>query len=163
MIPSNVLPHFLDELEKVSGQRTDEIRDAVRYILTHRTEKDHLRAWSRHAALNAGMAKSQALAAITGDNRGWPFEGRLSSGKDALHSAVFAALPPTHHTPADMHGMLSRGHRSWYREGVGLPKEASVRRRFLNPIVNIRNRTRLKSGLPSKRLPELTAFLGRRR
>ena len=91
------------QFEKKAGVRTNEIIEALREVATKRPAREHLRAWSRHAALNAGIMED----AVT--------HGRV---KDAVHAGVFAALPPVHHTTEDMVSMLPHRHRDYYRWGA---------------------------------------------
>ena len=109
------------DLEKRAGYRTDEIVDALRTVLSEPTRTEHIKAWSRHAALNIGQAKAQGKQALRGvDYKGRP-ASRAEEAKDAVHSTIFAALPPTHHTRKEMVEMLPFSHKEWYRHGAGGP------------------------------------------
>jgi len=89
-------------VKSAAGARTAEVVAALKQVATTPPKKEHLRGWTRHAALNAGQAVRDAGA---------------GARKDALKSAIFAALPPTHHTANEMRTVLSKGHRDWYRIG----------------------------------------------
>ena len=98
------------EMQKVSGKRTDEVLAALRSLARDPIHKEHVDSWSRHAALNAGQASDS-----------------LSRGeiRDAAKESIFAVLPPTHHSPEEMKGMMRTRsgkrtrHRDWYRWGRG--------------------------------------------
>jgi superfamily II DNA or RNA helicase len=83
---------------------------ALKESLTKKPGKEHLKAWSRHAALNAGQASWFA-------RRGKP--------AGTAENLVYAALPPTHHTKKDMAGMMKERsgkrtrHRDWFKWGRG--------------------------------------------
>ena len=100
-------------LEKQGGQRTQEVLDALRDVLTRRPTKDHLAGWTRHGALNVGMAVEQAKDALKGTGP------RKEALKGTAHSLIFAGLPPTHHTSEEMRDILPHSHREWYRFGAG--------------------------------------------
>jgi hypothetical protein len=104
---------YLEELEKLSGARTDEVLRALRDVLTTKPSREHLSGWSRHAALNAGVASDDVA------------QGR---GKDAAKAAIFAALPPTHHSKDEMRQLLRAGHRDWFRYGKGGPLPPSLKK-----------------------------------
>ena len=116
---------FLDELEKIAGVRRTEVLAAVDALIKDPIAKEHTRAWSRHAALNLGMAESQIAQAL-GRNKGKPWVKKPKEElKDAAASSFFAAAPPNHHTKVDMAGMMKdrsgrkTRHRDWFRWGRG--------------------------------------------
>lgn len=104
---------------KTAGHRMDEIISALKTIKDEKLNEDHIEAWSRHLALNAGMAMSQLSQAITGE--GSKNKSTKDDLLDALHSTFFAGLPPTHHTPKEMAEMLPYSHMEWLQNGMGGP------------------------------------------
>ena len=111
---------FLDEMEKIAGKRTDEVLHALTVSLRKPATEEHLRGWSRHAALNAGIAKEEAGKALEERLVGSPALAG-EHGKESLKSAIFAVLPPNHHKPGDLAGMVANdgGHRDYFRYGDG--------------------------------------------
>jgi len=109
---------FADELEKLGGVRTNELLSALKVVATTKPSKEHMRGWSRHSALNAGQATSDAAQALKLKKGPW-VKSTKEEAKDALNSAIYAILPPTHHTAKDMKGFMDYGHRDWFRYGMG--------------------------------------------
>jgi hypothetical protein len=106
---------FVDELEKLSADRRALV-NAIKQSLTTLPSRDHLRAWSRHGALNTGQsAGSRSL-------------------KDIIENLVYAGLPPTHHTRVDMRSMMREAsgrrtrHRDYFRWGLreNAPNPATI-------------------------------------
>jgi hypothetical protein len=92
------------------------LRKSVATALTRLPSREHLAAWSRHGALNAGQAAGHIGAAIKGP-------GRYAALKEVLENSVYAAMPPTHHAPGELAYMVVNRqgrhltHRDWYRRG----------------------------------------------
>jgi RimJ/RimL family protein N-acetyltransferase len=126
------------EFEKEAGRRTQEIIEALKEVFTTPPSKEHLQAWSRHAALNLGQAESQ-IAQAFGRNKGQPWvQAPKEELKDAVHSAAFAVMPPTHHRADDMAGMLPYKHRDFYRFGAGRgPDPAKMASPYLELLEDI--------------------------
>jgi hypothetical protein len=106
------------------GMRVVEVLHALKVALTQKPAPEHIQAWSRHAALNLGLAQAQLAQAV--GLRGGPWVRRpLEELQDAAASVVFAALPPTHHTAKEMAGMMPYSHRAYYKFGRGGPNPES--------------------------------------
>jgi len=99
----------LQEPEKTAGKRTDEVLHALTVSLRKPVTEEHRQAWTRHSALNAGQALSQAKQAITGVAWDGSKAVRKEEAKDALQSLAFTLMPPNHHKPGDLAGMRSQG------------------------------------------------------
>jgi len=105
---------------KTSGLRTQELKNALKELVTTSPSKEHIDAWSRHSALNLGQVREHLAKVVGGRNRGLK-QSRGEELKDALNSLIYSALPPTHHAAKEMASMLPHSHRSWYRFGKGGP------------------------------------------
>ena len=112
---------FLDEMEKIAGKRTDEVLHALTVSLRKPVTDEHRQAWTRHSALNLGMALAQAKQAITGVAYDGSKAVRKEEAKDALHSLAFTLMPPSHHKPGDLAGIAAKdgGHMDYLRYGAG--------------------------------------------
>ena len=111
--------------EKTAGVRTQDLKNALKELLTTAPSKEHIDAWSRHSALNLGQVSEHLAKVVGGRNRGLK-QSRGEELKDALNSLIYSALPPTHHTAKEMASMLPHSHRSWYRFGKGGPNPADT-------------------------------------
>ena len=114
-----------EDLEKTAGVRTQDLKNALKELLTTAPSKEHIDAWSRHSALNLGQVSEHLAKVVGGRNRGLK-QSRGEELKDALNSLIYSALPPTHHTAKEMASMLPHSHRSWYRFGKGGPNPADT-------------------------------------
>lgn len=134
MISKATALSFVSEMEKISGKRTTEVLMGLESVLRDPLTKEHAQNWSRHSALNLGMALAQVKQAITGVAYNGSKAVRKEEAKDALHSLAFALMPPSHHKPGDLAGMrASGGHMDWLRDGAGdIDSITKPRWRFLD-------------------------------
>lgn len=112
---------------KKAGARADKVLEAVADSMRLPFRPEHARGWSRHAALNAGTAKEQLKAALTGVRFDGSKANRADELMDAAQSAAFAVLPPTHHDPASMRRMMPYTHGDYWRYGTDAAKDPESR------------------------------------
>lgn len=124
------LHFFRDEMEKLAAYSLREglkdeakvIKDALEEVASKPLTQEHRKAYSRHSALNAGLAARQIRYPLS-----YPRAGKVESAKrrlvDLVNATAFTAMPPTHHKPGELANMaegegthmdwLKRGYKPW--------------------------------------------------